>query len=258
MRNSFEAHCDGKPGYWGDSRMRSRSSRKKTFRRRWLGSNERRSTKRIGRFYPEYQYEPSWKIPGSHSRGRIAGNLSYRILHCLRSLYNASQTDATSGLTRLSRRNQTSKSTTDPARVIALDAVSDNMPGLRSLMNEAASIADQCVAHRRCGRYRLRLSGPLLDRIDLQVYVRPVPLRELRRPNPGESSAQIRARVAAARDRQLARLRPWNLRCNAEMPVSVQRATCKLDSLGERTLAELVERRRTVTARSVDRLIKVA
>ena len=107
-------------------------------------------------------------------------------------------------------------------------------------------------------RYRLRLSGPLLDRIDLQVYVRPVPLRELRRAEPGESSAPIRARVAAARDRQLARLRPWNLRCNAEMPVSVLRATCKLDSLGERTLAELVERRRTVTARSVDRLIKVA
>ena len=42
------------------------------------------------------------------------------------------------------------------------------------------------------------------------------------------------------------------------MPSAVLRATCKLDSLGERTLAELVERRRTVTARSVDRLIKVA
>jgi len=107
-------------------------------------------------------------------------------------------------------------------------------------------------------RYRLRLSGPLLDRIDLQVHVRPVPLRELRCAEPGESSARIRARVVAARDRQLARLRPWNLRCNAEMPVSVLRATCRLDSLGERTLAELVEQRRTATARTVDRLIRVA
>jgi magnesium chelatase family protein len=42
------------------------------------------------------------------------------------------------------------------------------------------------------------------------------------------------------------------------MPASVLRATCKLDALGERTLAECVERRRTATARSVDRLIKVA
>jgi magnesium chelatase family protein len=107
-------------------------------------------------------------------------------------------------------------------------------------------------------RYQLRLSGPLLDRIDLQVYVQPVPLRELRHAGPGESSAAIRARVAAARDRQLARLKPWSLRCNAEMPSAVMRATCKLDSAGERTLAQLVEQRRSFTARSVDRLIKVA
>ena len=107
-------------------------------------------------------------------------------------------------------------------------------------------------------RYRLRLSGPLLDRIDLHVYVQPVPLHELRAIDPGEPSAAIRARVVAARDRQLARLRPWGLRCNAEMPSAVQRATCKLDSLGERTLADLVEKRRSFTARSIDRLIKVA
>jgi magnesium chelatase family protein len=107
-------------------------------------------------------------------------------------------------------------------------------------------------------RYRARLSGPLLDRIDLQVHVEPVPLHELRRAEPGESSAAIRERVVAARDRQLARLRPWSLRCNAEMPSAVLRATCKLDSAGERTLAQLVERHRSFTARSVDRLIKVA
>jgi magnesium chelatase family protein len=107
-------------------------------------------------------------------------------------------------------------------------------------------------------RYQVRLSGPLLDRIDLQVYVQPVPLRELRAIEPGEPSAQIRARVVAARDRQLARLHPWRLRCNAEMPSAVMRATCKLDALGERTLARLVEQHRSFTARSIDRLIKVA
>jgi magnesium chelatase family protein len=107
-------------------------------------------------------------------------------------------------------------------------------------------------------RYRLRLSGPLLDRIDLQVYVRPVPLHELRASEPGEPSSAIRARVAQARDRQRVRLRPWNLRCNAEMPSAVLRATCRLDGAGERTLADLVERRRSFTARSIDRMIKVA
>jgi len=122
-----------------------------------------------------------------------------------------------------------------------------------------SSTTRECI----CGpsaieRYQQRLSGPLLDRIDLQVYVQPVPLRELRRADPGEPSAAIRARVSAARDRQLVRLRPWSLRCNAEMPSSVMRATCPLDSLGERTLAQLVEHRRNFTGRSVDRLIKVA
>jgi len=107
-------------------------------------------------------------------------------------------------------------------------------------------------------RYQLRLSGPLLDRIDLHVYVQPVPLHELRRAEPGECSAAIRERVVAARDRQLVRLQPWGVRCNAEMSSAVLRATCRLDSAGERTLARLVEGRPRFTARSIDRLIKVA
>ena len=107
-------------------------------------------------------------------------------------------------------------------------------------------------------RYKLRLSGPLLDRIDLQVYVQPVALAALRSPQPAEASAVIRERVVAARDRQRARLSPWNLHCNAEMPTAVLRTTCPLDGAGERALAEIVEHRRSFTARSIDRLLKVA
>jgi magnesium chelatase family protein len=107
-------------------------------------------------------------------------------------------------------------------------------------------------------RYRARLSGPLLDRIDLQVTVDPIPLRTLRRGEPAESSAAIRERVIEARDRQRVRLAPWGLRCNAEMPSSVMRATCRLDADAEATLIELVEKRRAVSARVVDRIIKVA
>ncbi len=122
---------------------------------------------------------------------------------------------------------------------------------------------DSGVRECTCGpgaveRYRLRLSGPLLDRIDLHVYVQPVPLAELRRSQPGETSAPIRERVVAARERQRERLAPWGLHCNAEMPAAVMRATCRLDDEGERVLAMLVERRANFTARSVDRLLKVA
>ena len=107
-------------------------------------------------------------------------------------------------------------------------------------------------------RYRARLSGPLLDRIDLQVAVQPVKLDELRSVAPAEASAAMRERVVAARDRQRARLAPWGLGCNAEMSSAVMRATCKLDDACERELAKLVEKRRTLSARSIDRMIKVA
>jgi magnesium chelatase family protein len=111
---------------------------------------------------------------------------------------------------------------------------------------------------RAIERYKLRLSGPLLDRIDLQVFVAPVPLRALRSERPAEPSAAIRERVVTARERQHARLRSWGVHCNAEMPSTVMRATCPLDPAAERTLAHIVDRGRSFTARSIDRLIRVA
>jgi magnesium chelatase family protein len=107
-------------------------------------------------------------------------------------------------------------------------------------------------------RYRSRLSGPLLDRIDLQVFVKAVPLKDLRDATPGESSEAMRQRVTLARERQQERLAPFGLRCNAEMTSTVMRATCRLDAACESMLASIVEDRRSFTARSVDRLIKVA
>ena len=121
------------------------------------------------------------------------------------------------------------------------------------------STARECTCSRHAiERYRARLSGPLLDRIDLQVQVQPVSLTELRSAEPGETSARMRERVVAARERQRARLSPFGINCNAEMTTSVMRATCKLDLLTEETLASIVEHRNTLTARSIDRMIKVS
>ena len=107
-------------------------------------------------------------------------------------------------------------------------------------------------------RYRARLSGPLLDRIDLQVSVQPVSLAALRDDQPAEASAVIRERVALARERQRARLARWDLACNAEMPAAVLRTCCPLSDACERELVELVEERRSLSARSIDRILKVA
>jgi magnesium chelatase family protein len=107
-------------------------------------------------------------------------------------------------------------------------------------------------------RYRARLSGPMLDRIDLHVHVPPVALTELRGAAPGESSADVRARVIAARARQRARLAPWGVATNAEMGPKATRATCELAPAAEAFLTRLAAARRSMSARTIDRLIKVS
>jgi magnesium chelatase family protein len=107
-------------------------------------------------------------------------------------------------------------------------------------------------------RYRSRMSGPLLDRMDLQIFVRPVALTDLRSATSAETSGQVRERVAEARARQRRRLAHWGIRTNAEMTTAVQRSTCKLDHKAEAALAALGKANRTLTARSVDRILRVA
>jgi magnesium chelatase family protein len=107
-------------------------------------------------------------------------------------------------------------------------------------------------------RYRSRLSGPLMDRIDLQVAAEPVSLDELRSSTDGESSAAIRVRVIEARARQAHRLARYGLRTNAEMTMRVLRESCPLDTACETTLASVVATRHWFSARGVDRILKVA
>jgi magnesium chelatase family protein len=113
-----------------------------------------------------------------------------------------------------------------------------------------------CTEHM-IARYRARLSGPLLDRIDMQVGVKSVPIEELRRHEPGEGSDSIRARVTVARERQQRRLSSWGFSCNAEMTPAAMRATCRLGGCAEEQLSEWA-RSKGESARGIDRIIKVA
>ncbi len=106
-------------------------------------------------------------------------------------------------------------------------------------------------------RYRARISGPLLDRIDLHVEAPAVTVAELRSAAPGENSATIAARVRAARDRQLARLRGSPATANARMSHAQIRAHIPLDS----TLGDLLQQAMEqlgLSARAYDRILKVA
>ncbi len=107
-------------------------------------------------------------------------------------------------------------------------------------------------------RYRARLSGPLLDRMDLQIFVPSVELQDLRRQSPSESSAEIRERVLAARARQNTRLAPFGCRTNAEMSARTTRATCHLTGAAEKALRKLHKSSKGMSGRAVDRIIKVA
>jgi magnesium chelatase family protein len=106
-------------------------------------------------------------------------------------------------------------------------------------------------------RYRGRLSGPLLDRIDLQIEVPPVPYRDLARSEGGEPSAAVAVRVAAARDQQARRLAGSGRRTNSELLPREVRRWCSPDREGHRLL-ELAVSRLALSARAVDRVLKVA
>jgi len=106
-------------------------------------------------------------------------------------------------------------------------------------------------------RYRSRLSGPLLDRIDLHVEVPRVTHRDLADPRDGEPSAAVRARVDAARARQCERLAPFGLHANARMQSRHIRRFCTLDSAGQKLL-EMVTDRLGLSARTYTRILKVA
>lgn len=86
-------------------------------------------------------------------------------------------------------------------------------------------------------QYLAKISGPLLDRIDLHIEVPAVPYQELRGDAPATSSAEIRDRVVAARAIQLQRGF-----YNSQTPVSKLRKLCALDEVGERTLEMAVRR----------------
>jgi magnesium chelatase family protein len=101
-------------------------------------------------------------------------------------------------------------------------------------------------------RYLGKISGPLLDRIDLHIEVPAVAYKEMRAPDGGESSADMRARIQAAR---LAQQRRGFY--NAQIPPSALRTLCALDDAGERTL-EMAVRRMGFSARAHDRILKVA
>lgn len=106
-------------------------------------------------------------------------------------------------------------------------------------------------------RYTRKISGPLLDRIDIHIRVPRVEYKELTASQPSEPSAVIRRRVTNARDIQLQRLRKFHVICNAQMSHAVLKKTCPLSDNAQKLLERAFDKM-NMSARSYDRIIKVA
>jgi len=106
-------------------------------------------------------------------------------------------------------------------------------------------------------RYRSRISGPLLDRIDLHIEVPPLKYRELAGEGGGEPSAVIRERVKRARQIQRERFKKTKIFCNAHMTSRQLKRYCQVGEEGQRLLQAAMERL-GLSARAYDRILKVS
>ena len=107
-------------------------------------------------------------------------------------------------------------------------------------------------------RYLSKISGPLLDRIDIHIEVTPVPFNKLSEERKGESSGDIRKRVTKARELQTKRFNDFSsVHYNAQMNVKQIRAFCKLSN-ESKDLLKIAMEKLNLSARAYDRILKVS
>ena len=107
-------------------------------------------------------------------------------------------------------------------------------------------------------KYLNKISGPLLDRIDIHVEVTPVPINELADFSPAEKSEDVRKRVIVAREKQVERFKEKaDVHCNAMMGTKLLKEVCKIDESGKNMLKKATDRL-GLSARAFDRILKVS
>ena len=141
---------------------------------------------------------------------------------------------------------------TFPARVQLIAAMNPCRCGHLGDASLACARAPKCAAD-----YQAKVSGPLLDRIDLHIDVQAVSAADLILPPPTEGSAEVSARVAVARAIQTERYRDHPVRTNAEADGALLDSVATPDEAGRKLLAQAAEAMR-LTARGYTRILRVA
>jgi magnesium chelatase family protein len=141
---------------------------------------------------------------------------------------------------------------TYPARILLVGAMNPCPCGYLTDPRRACSCTPTQVIN-----YRSRLSGPLLDRIDIHVEVPPVAYRDLASDGPEEASGALRLRVEEARERQRKRFSGSRTHCNSHMTPLQLKEACRLDEASQ-GLMEAAVSRLGLSARAYDRVLRVA
>ena len=142
-----------------------------------------------------------------------------------------------------------------PARIQLVAAMNPCRCGMAGTPGHACARGQRCLAD-----YQARISGPLMDRIDLRIEVPPVMPGDLIRKAPGEASAPAAVRVAAARARQTARyeaLGASGITVNAHCPTALVEAVAAADDGALHLLADAADKKR-LSARAYHRVLKLA
>ena len=153
------------------------------------------------------------------------------------------------GIVIVSRASMTVAFPSSFMLVAAMNPCEDAYHGLSSSERD-------CTDSER-SRYYSKISGPLLDRIDLQVEVPRLEFGEIIARDEGETSAEIRERTAGAREIQLQRFRGKEIFCNAQMGTKEVKRYCHVDDEGKELL-EMAVNRLGFSARAYTRVLKVA
>jgi len=148
--------------------------------------------------------------------------------------------------------SRASSAITYPARVMLVAAMNPCPCGYLDDPRHVCSCTQQQIQ-----RYRAKLSGPLLDRIDIHIDVPAVPYRELTTVSQTESSEDIRHRVIAARHIQTERFRKTQIFCNAQMSSRQLKAKCRI-AADSTCLLEEAGDKLGLSARALNRILKIA
>jgi magnesium chelatase family protein len=188
-------------------------------------------------------------VPGEVSLAHNGVLFLDEILEFKRNVLEVLRQPVEEGYVTISRASATLRF---PARFMLIAAMNPCPCGYHNDPTRRCTCTDPMIQ-----RYIGRISGPLLDRIDLHIEVAAMKFSELVQPGDGESSASIRARVNRARLVQLDRFRGKQLYCNAQMHSRQLKKHCQLDDEAKAIMEDAVSRL-GLSARAFDRVLKVS